>query len=196
MTRYLDVLPGGLDAHPRAQAKGAVMRMAIDDEHLILPRETLPDALAAYYTTPPTVNEWISEVHFNALMLAVFDAHFAGAGGTMAYERWILERNRRLLRTPLFRILFAVVSPERLLVGVEKRWAAFRRGSELHVVGHTATSAELSFHHPKNLATDLSARGLRVALRAALELAGARDVEMAYALETPELTKFAGRWTT
>jgi hypothetical protein len=194
MARYLALLPGGLDAYPRAQAKGAILRMALEEERLKLPLETLPAQLAAHYTTPPTVNAWIPEVHLNAWMLAVFDAHFTAAGGTAVFEQWIFERNRKLFRTPLFRILFAVASPERILVGIEKRWAAFRRGSEMRLAGQTSTSAELSFHHPKHMASDLSARGLKMALRAALELAGAREVAMTYLLAAPDETRFTASW--
>jgi hypothetical protein len=196
MVRYLAGLPGGLDAYPQAQAKGAVLRMALDETRLKLAPETLPAPLAVHCATPPAVNAWIPEVHLNAWMLAVFDAHFAESGGTVAFEQWIRERNRRLLRTALYRILFAVVSPERLLIGIEKRWAAFRRGTEMHVVAHTSTSAELVHRHPKNLTSELSARGLQVALGAALEQAGAHDVALTVALTAPDETRFTGAWTT
>ena len=194
MDAYLAALPGGVDAHPSAQAKGAVLRMALDDDRLKLPPATLPPALAAHLQSPPTVNSWIPEAQFNALMLAVFDTHFAGAGGHVAYEAWILERNRLLLRKPLYRILFAVASPERILVGAEKRWAAFRRGTKMHIDGHTDTSVDLSVHYPKSLMSDLSARGLKMALRAAIELAGAREVAIGFDFVGPEATRFHGSW--
>jgi hypothetical protein len=195
MERYLAELPGGVDAYPHAQTKGAVLRLALDDERLRLPPETLPAALAAHLLNPPTVNSWFPEVHFNALMLAVFDTHFTGDGGHAEYEAWILERNRALLRRPLYRILFAVASPERILVGAENRWAAFRRGSVMHVDAHTVASVTLSVHHAKHLMTDLAARGLKMALRAAIELAGAREVALGYELTDPELTRYVGSWS-
>jgi hypothetical protein len=194
MTRYLESLPGGIDAYPEAQAKGAILRMLLEDDGFKLPADALPAALAAHTAAPPAVNAWVPEVHFNAYMLAVFDEYYAKAGGTVAYEKWIHTRNRRLFRSPLFRILFAVVSPERLLVGIEKRWAAFRRGSEMRVLEHTPGAARLAWRHPRNLVTDLSARGLATAFRAGLELAGARETTMTYVLAKPDETIFTGSW--
>lgn len=193
LDRFVEALPHGLDSYPDALAKAAILRHALSDVRLPEP-DALPPALARLITDRPALTAWVPEVHFNAMMLAIYDCEFAANGGLARYERWAHERNRKLLRSPLYRILFLVVSPDRLLRGAEKRWSAFRRGTTLHVVEHTDTSAKLTFHYPPKLQTELSMLGLAIALRAALETAGAKHVVVTAGQLGDEQTDVHLRW--
>lgn len=194
VARYLALLPEGLASFPEAQAKGAILREVIDDRLYRIEPASLPRELAALYRDPPTVSQWCPEVHFNALVLAVHDQYFAGADGEAAFDRWAYDRNRRMLDKPLYRILFSVASPSHLLHGVKRRWSAFRRGTELRVDSLDGTEGWLSLTHPPHLVTDLEARGLAGALRAALELSGGRNVTTRLVKESPVLTRVQVRF--
>jgi hypothetical protein len=171
---YLETLPDGERSYPECQVKASVLRSSLDERPF--GRDVpLPPALRALVDHPPPVSVFIPEVLFNCTMLAVHEVHFPpplDAG----YLDWVYERNVRLLKAPLYRALFLVLSPERLLVGLEKRWASFRRGSELRLVRQEPRDIELHILTPPHLYPTLVAQGMMQALRAALTCAGGRSV--------------------
>ncbi len=175
---YVARLPDGLASHPECVVKASVLRDVVDARPLDRDDlDALPPEVAPLISEPPPVSAWVPEVHALVAMIAVRDRHFApGEVGLAAYEAWTYERNRKLLARPLYRALFLVLTPERLLARVETRWAMFRRGSTLELVGSAPGRAELRMSYPSHLVEHTTARGLRGALRAATELAGGRDV--------------------
>jgi len=188
LERYLAALPNGLASYPDVVAKAAVLRDTLSEG---TPPE-LPPELERWRVDPPGVSAWIPEVHFNALMTAIWDHRFAP--DRARYDRWVHDRNLRLLGTPLYRVLFMVVSPERLLIGAEKRWSAFRRGSSLRVLERDRHSAAIALSYPPHLQTELSVGGLGSALRAALELAGAKKVVVESGPLGETETRYQARW--
>jgi uncharacterized protein (TIGR02265 family) len=169
---YLDQLPGGIDAHPECMVKASVVRNAIIARPLG-PDVPLPRPIRAIATDLPSPSTWVPEVHFNAVMLAIREAHFHDDGD--AFLAWGYDLNRRLFSTALYRVIFFVVTPERLLPNVEKRWGTFRRGTTATVVRLSETEAELRVESPAYLYTPLTVQGMAVALRAALACAGAKN---------------------
>ena len=91
--------------------------------------EGLPARLAEYAVAPPQANDWVTEAELWGMTLAVYDLSFADQGGLAAFEKWVHGINHRLMGSPLYRVLFAVVSPERILRGVASRMAVFHRGT-------------------------------------------------------------------
>lgn len=178
--RYLERLPAGLGSHPQCVVKASVLHNVLDARPLHAEDlAALPAPVLALANEPPPVSAWISEVHAIVLMLAIRDRHFApGAPGLEAYEQWTYERNRRLLARPLYRAVFLLLSPDRLLRGVERRWSVFRRGSTLELLSRGEGTARLRTIYPSFLAEETVACGLRGALRAAVELAGGRNASV------------------
>lgn len=176
---YLRSLPAGIASYPEAQAKAAVLRDWLARSRLAvrLAPGQVPDEVEALAREPPPASLWIPEVHLVALKEADFELTFAGAGeGAMAAcEQWMLEVYRHLLSSPLYKILFLVVSPERALVGGERRWSAFHRGSELRVLESRTGHARLEVSSPPGLFSELGLRAHGCALQAAGEAAGGRD---------------------
>jgi len=176
ITSYLDRLPVGVASYPECLVKASVFRNALAVKPLG-PEVALPPEVRALVDHPPPVSVWIPEVQFNVITLAVRDTHFA-ADDLDGYLAWVLDQNRKLLGTPLYRALFLLVSPERLLLGLEKRWGTFRRGTELRLHRQAPGEVELRLVTPPFLHSQLAMEGLAMAFRAAVERAGARDARV------------------
>jgi hypothetical protein len=174
VARYLRDLPDGLASYPECLAKASLLH-SIREQGPELDASALPSPLDELVTAPPPVSSWLPEVHTNAIMLAAFDLAFRTAGGMAAFLEWVYERNRKLLSAPLYRVLFLVVSPERLLLHMEKRWAAFHRGTDLTLIERREGHARVRLTFPSKLHCEHSARGVGAALRAAADSAGAKD---------------------
>ncbi|MCZ7677693.1 MAG: hypothetical protein M5U28_02505 [Sandaracinaceae bacterium] len=148
---YLARLPEGLASHPQCVVKASVLR-DVADARPLGPDDlaALPGPVAQLVREPPPVSSWVPEVHALVAMIAIRDRHFApGEIGLSAYEEWTYERNKKLLARPLYRALFLLLSPERLLRNVGNRWAMFRRGSRLELVERSASSATVRLSFPR-----------------------------------------------
>lgn len=177
LSSYLERLPRGLDSYPDVVVKASVYRDSLASLSLDDCLGVLPDELRELVTHPLPVTAWVPEVRSLSILIAVRDRHFPQTeAGVDAYEEWVFERNYRLLRRPLYRALFMLLSPERLISGVERRWSAFRRGTSLRVVERSEGRADLAITHPENLFDHTVRRGMCGAFRAASVAAGARDV--------------------
>jgi hypothetical protein len=188
---YLAVLPGGADAHPQCQVKASIVRNALETKPIgaDLP---LPAGIRALVDTPPPISAWVPEVHFNALMLVIRDAHFEG--DAEPFRAWMFEQSRRLLGAPIYRVLFLVMSPERLLVGLEKRWGAFRKGTDASSVEIGPNVVELRLRAPPHLYTAAACESMRATLRAAVTCAGAADAEVDATVKSPTEVAYRVRW--
>jgi hypothetical protein len=194
--RYLSELPAGFLSHPGALAKATVVlpwRAGAVGDALHRCRE-LPAALRALVEEPPAVSGWIPEVELAALILAAYDAHFAEAGGEDALQAYIHATNRAVFKGPLYAILFAVASPERLLVGAAQRWSAFHRGSKLEVVSREPGGAVMDLAHPAGIFSEHSLRGHGTSFALAAELAGGREVRATHERVAPGVTRYTLAW--
>jgi hypothetical protein len=192
VNKYLDALPNGVASYPECVVKASVLRNTLASRPLGRDVE-LPAAVRAIVDDPPMVGEWIPEVHFNVVALAIREVHF-NPRSLDDYLAWVFEQNHKLLGTPLYRVLFLLVSPERLLSGIEKRWSAFRRGSEIQIVNREKNTVQLRLRYPAFLHTTLSTHGMRVAFQAAMEHAGARQARVEAASTASTETVFTVTW--
>jgi hypothetical protein len=177
---YLTTLPNGLDSFPEAQIRGSAMRSALERcARVGVKLALLPPPLGQMKDEPPAVHHWIPEVQHSTLMLAAYEQVFASAGGISGFETWVFEDNKRLLSSGLYRVLFAVVSPERVLLGAPKRWTAFRRGSSIRVLESKRAEALVEMVHPKGLMNLVGIIAVGAAWRAAARVAGATATKVA-----------------
>lgn len=183
VARYLSRLEGGLAAHPGCQVKGSVLKNALETAPIALETSGLPAEIAKLVESPPLTSEWMSEVRLNATMIA-----FADSMPDTEWQAWTYERNRALFRTSLYRVLFFVLSPERLFVGIANRWAAFRRGTSLRLLDLKNRRARLELSYPLNLYDESTLTAMRIAFRAAADAAGATE-------STSEVVESDGRRT-
>jgi hypothetical protein len=193
---YVEKLVGGLSAHPQCLVKGSVMREILRAPFALELRHALPAEIAIHFEHVPVATSWVPEVHVQAMLLAIFDRFFAArpGGGDAAFVEWAYEENRRLFDTPLYKVIFFVMSPERLMNGVEKRWGTFRRGTTLHVVERRPGFVRLVVRHPGGLYTELLARVRATSFRAAAVCAGAHDARVRVEARRAAETDFVLTW--
>lgn len=192
VARYLEKLPGGLASYPECLVKASVLRNSADPR-VLGPEVPLPPEVRAILDHPPPVSVWVPEVHYTVIMLATHEVHFPGADPE-AFIAWVHARNVHLLSTPLYRALFLVLSPERVLHGLEKRWGSFRRGTELQVVRAEGQAAELRLRTPPHLYAQVSVWAMGAALRAGLVAAGARLARVEGELRGSGEVRFHASW--
>lgn len=172
LAAYLDRLPHGLDSYPECQAKCSLLMSALDDFSLEQALPGLPGSLADLVQHPPPRVEWIPQVQFRAVLRAICDEHFKTPADFVA---WSYGAQQRMLGGPLYRILFALIGPERLLRNVQARWAHFHRNLILEVQA-AGQSVDGRFRFPAHMYDRLDLEATLLGLRAALELAGAHEV--------------------
>ncbi len=187
--RYIDSLPRGLASHPQCQVKGSVLRQMIESTPTPFPTEGLPSDLRSMIDAPPLPSDWIPEVCFNALMLAHEDVI-----DPRVFREWVYTRNRQLFSSSLYRILFLVVSPERLIVGMTHRWRAFRRGTELQTLERSKNRVVVELSYPENLYELHALTNLTVAVTAALDAAGGKNSDVKLVHHDARAAKLVIRW--
>jgi hypothetical protein len=190
---YLRQVPNGFDSFPACSIKASVIRDALNSKPLDDdPR--LPAPIRAFVQSPPPVSSLVPEVLSNAILLTMYDVHFGALGRRAAWD-WMHATTYKLLRAPLYRILFAVMSPERLLTGVAQRWSAFRRGTELSITDKKDGFARLKLVFPVALHTDLTLYLLSSAFQAAIDCSGAREASVEVEARSASEAVFACRWS-
>lgn len=189
---YMSQLPRGAHSHPECSVKASLIHNATMSCPLGRDVE-LPPPVRDLVDHPPPVSIWIPEVHFNIVMLAIFDTYFArsGAGG---FQEWVYSQNLKLFQTALYRALFWVMSPIHLLQGMERRWHSFRRGSELRYVSHAARDIELRLTVPPGLYVPICVMGMSAALRASIDSAGAKRSQVLGELLSPTEVVYRLTW--
>ena len=196
VTTYLENLPRGVASYPHSQVKGAIVSAALAGAGLNGPLtdDQVPACVAELTRQPPSVNIWVPEVHYGAMIGAIYDLRFRDRGGLDAFQAWVLEGNRALLRSPLYRVLFLVVSPERVFIGADQRWARFHRGSLLSVLKRASRTVTLRLTYPEHLFAEHAVRGFAMAFRAAGEAAGAKHQQIRHEIESPGATRYELEW--
>ncbi len=172
-TRYLKELPDGLLSHPTCETKASVYREAL--KHLPKPLDLsgVDSTLAAYVTEPVPMSAWVPEVVNTALYLVIADRAF---GDDVAFLAWVADFSQRVFEAPMYRLLMAVASPQRLAKGAQRRWGNFHTGVDYDVeVVEGGTRARLSF--PTNLYDRLALRATLQAIEAAYRASGARNAQ-------------------
>lgn len=172
LDQYVASLPHGLASYPGCQQKGQILRQFISTFGSQRLFSLLPEEIVDLARDPPPATEWISEVKATAIYLALRDV----LGSDDAFFQHCYSMNRRLLSSPLYRVLFAVASPERILRGAAERWGKLHRGTELRARKVEALEAIVRLTAPAYLIPDLMCRAYGSAYQVAVELAGGQDV--------------------
>ena len=188
---YVAGLPQGLDSYPAFEQKASIFRVFLTGVPIAAVTDRLPAQLATLVASPPPVNSWMSEVHANAVFTAVRSECYPDDD---AFVRAAYRNNAQLLASPLYSILFKLVSPERVARGAAARWAQLHRGMTLAAIAVSQGSATLRLRTPPGLVTPLIARCYATAFRAALEAASGRDVNVEVSSDAAEGFRFQASW--
>jgi hypothetical protein len=193
MNAYLDSLPRGLNSYPEYVMKAATYRefLAEIPEGGAAALRALPPTLLDLVERPLPVSTWLPEVHGNALSIAIGESFFASDDEFVARK---LEANRRMLRGPLYRGLFFLLTPATMFKGFTARWEKFHKGIQLKALSVEKGNAKLRLESPHNLIPLLQARAYAAALQAALESAHAENVEVALSSWSSTSVNFDATW--
>jgi len=189
---YLASLPRGLASYPECQHKGEPLGVWLQRSPTRDVARLVPPQVAALLDGDRAALSWVPEVHTNVLYLAMRQAHFADDAAFLAHAR---ECNRAVLETPMNRLILWAAAPRSILRGAGLRWASLHRGSSMEVRVLRDSSAEMVLTFPRGLYPELVLRGNATGFAAALENAGARDVEVHLRAVEPTRAIFTGRWS-
>ena len=171
VARYVRSLPRGLLSHPECECKGSVYREGLAHLPRRMPTEGLDGLLADYFDNPMPVSSWVPEVVNTAAFLAMADAFFPTETG---FLDWVGGFAETTFRSPMYRVLMAVASPEVLARGGQRRWNAFHTGTDYEsVIGTNGTEVTLSY--PSGAFEPLVIRGTLRAIQAAYRASGAKQ---------------------
>jgi hypothetical protein len=191
LERYLSGLPGGLAAYPHCLAKGALVRNLLERELVPPLLSVLPEPLRRLVAEPPMGSEWIPEVHFGALLLAIADAVGRDDADLLLWSR---NRNRALFRSRTYKILMAVASPAQLIRFAGARWANWHRGSTLEVEGIGDDGVHFALRFPPGLFDPTLQLVYAESIIAALELANARVPRVEVTSRAPGMARYRAAW--
>jgi uncharacterized protein (TIGR02265 family) len=170
LTAFLTALPNGLESYPEHVTKGSVVRGFAAHPAMATALDALPQALAALVRDPPSSSAWVRETHQSALVVALSD--LLGQASTLEFVKRSVKDT---LASPLYRALFVLVGPRRVVTGAGMTFGQFHRGMSVDVRA-ASDGAELRLRTPQGLVPPFLAECYGVSFVAALELAGAKSV--------------------
>jgi hypothetical protein len=184
---YLAELPGGLEAYPRCRVRTAVTREITDQFPKALDSPGIDPAIVELIRTAIQRGEWMPEAYGMLVRLIVRDIVFQTDAD---YHRWYYDIAGKIFAKPVYRVLMYVVSPTLVMLGAQKRWAAFREGTTLSAkIDRNQGEIELKF--PEKLYPELILVGFGEAFRASIVAARARNAK----IELIEAAAERARWT-
>lgn len=195
LERYLARLPDGADSYPDVVVKSSTFTAAFADKPVPITPGSVPPSIARLINEPPPISAWIPEVQMVAIFKMIGDHHFEGRGGTPAFLKWVHDQNRKLLGGRLYRALFWLLSPETVFRGVQLRWGAFRRGTELAVIERSHEHAVFELRYREYLLDDEGLLAIGEALRAAAEATGAKGPRVELGEVSPTRGRLRVDWT-
>jgi hypothetical protein len=165
---WLERLPRGLDSYPDCQVKGSLLRRLVKSQMLHPHAGDLPPRIRAWLETPPLVSAWVPEVHLFAALHALRDLVFDDT----ALDDYVSAGIQRMISGPLYKIMFLVVSPKRLLQGIGRRWDQFHRGTTLDVGNDQGATLDAVVTHPPHMYSPTIQRVTAASFRTAVVAAG------------------------
>jgi hypothetical protein len=178
-------------AYPACRARSSIYRAVLAAAPGPLPRgDALPSPVRELLSGEVR-GLWVPEVFQLATILAVGDALHLSAE---AHFQWVLQQNREMFNSIVYRAIMSFFSPDMLLQKAGERWGNFHQGSTLEVRpdGESSTRAYLNF--PAGL-WDAELAGLYAApFIAGLERVHVQDVRVVLHEITPTRAEFRARW--
>jgi hypothetical protein len=188
---YLRGLPDGLASYPECVGKASIYRRFVDETALGDAATKLPHEIAALITQPRVHSSWVSEVLTTCLYLGVRDLCFPSDDAFVDHFR---EVNRAVVSSPMYRVMFALVSPLRLIDGGAKRMSALHRGLGVSILETRSHGGRLALSYPPNLLPRLIARCYATAFEVLVEAAGGKEPCAHLVRHEPDAATFDVTW--
>lgn len=152
LSRYLAALdadPGqGLDAFPQLRVKASLLQFATNRQPTTFDLAPLPERLRALLDGGRLVTEWITEVEYHAVTLALWDGHGLDDAAACAFWYDVIRAQRH---SKLYGRLLALVTPSRLLRAAPMVWGYFHRGVKLELASAAHDHAVIDLWAPAAL---------------------------------------------
>ncbi len=189
---YLARLPQGLETSPQMQQKGSIVHSFLEGVPIHSHLSSLPPAIAELVKRPPLPSAWIPEVKAFGLFLACADLCFPSPE---AYVEFAYRANKKIIEGPLYAMLFRMLGVKRIVKVVAGRWDQFHRGTSLSVVHFEGNEGRLRLDSPPHATPSLIAQCHGTAMRASMEIVGAKNVSVTCTQASPSVFDFVCRWT-
>jgi hypothetical protein len=170
---YLKSLPDGLDSYPECRSKGAVWKNILRWTHTEPLAERLPSDVPLVPQSDILASSWISAVQSFAGHLVLRDCLFPNDDAICEHFRVM---DRRLLSSPLYKVMFALASPNMAVQGADRHFASMFQGITLKAKAVEEHQVLLTLRYPRMLLPALVGRLYLVAFEVAVELAGGKSV--------------------
>lgn len=188
---HLERLPAGIESHPDATCVADVLDVLLED----FPQFRRPPGVSArvqeWLDQEYTSGMWVPEMRIVTTQLMARDLYFRDDEHFVA---WSHDMSVRVFKKPLYRMLMYVLSPTLVLMGAQKRWSRFRRGSTMSGRPHEDGSYTLAVDHPDGIYSPMLLDGLGASYQAALEAAGAKNVDVAVVASEPTRSEWRLTW--
>jgi hypothetical protein len=171
---YVASLPRGLASYPECRSKASIWKNIhrwTETGKLV---GHVPPELTVFSAEGLLDNTWISAAESFASHLALRDVLFPSDAAMVEHFRML---DRQLLSGPLYRMLFAVASPLRVVHAADRRFRAMFEGITLAVHQEDDCRVGLSLRYAPGLLPPLVGSLYLVAFEVAAELAGAKAVK-------------------
>lgn len=187
---YLRGLPRGVDSHPECKTKASVALAFLEHLRPDADLSGIPEVVVQTIRKPPLPSKWISAVHTNVIEMLIVDQ----LDDTDAFLELGRQLNEKYLGSRLYRAAVSLLSPSMLLRGATSRWSHFQRGSTLTLISVEPTSASVRLEFPEHLFPPIVAREKGHSFRVALELSGAKDVQITVDTNDPTEAVYRATW--
>ncbi len=171
---YVASLPQGLASYPECRSKASIWRNIRRGTETGPLLGRVPPELTVFSAEGLLDTTWISAVESFASHLALRDALFPSDAAMVDHFRML---DRQLLSGPLYRMLFAVATPMRVVHAADRRFKAMFEGITLSAHQEDDCRVSLSLRYPPQLLPPLVGCLYLVAFEVAVELAGAKAVK-------------------
>jgi hypothetical protein len=170
---YLVSLPEGLASYPACRCKASVWKNILRWTDIRSVVDKIPKDLLGFMDPNILGSSWIPLVHSFVGHLILRDCLFASDDAI--YDHFCVV-NHRLLSSVLYRVMFAVASPQMAVEGASRRFGALFEGITLRVGEHDKGRVQLILDYPPALTPPLVGRLFLTAFLTAGELAGGKNV--------------------
>ncbi|MFO0696853.1 MAG: hypothetical protein U0230_24995 [Polyangiales bacterium] len=190
LARYLRSLPNGLLSYPECEGKATMYREAVTKAPKPLGRHGLDRLIVDYLDDPVPTTAWVPEVVNVAVYLALADGVFGSEEGLYAFVGSLSDE---IFRSPMYRVLMAVASPERLARAAERRWQHFHTGSGYSIrIGTNGTESHITY--PPYLFDRIYMTANTRAIEAGYRASGAKGARVEITSWSPTETVMRSVW--
>lgn len=171
---YVASLPQGLASYPECRSKASIWKNLLQHTDTGKAAGRVPPALTVFTAAGLLDTTWVPAVESFAAHLALRDTIFDSDDAMAEHFR---DLDRRLLSGRLYKMLFAVASPEMVVRAADRRFRAMFEGITLEASPVDSGRVEVALKYPPRLLPPLVGSLYLVAFEVAVELAGGRDVK-------------------